>query len=897
MANKFKKSLAILQHEFQLQVYTVGTVIIFFILAFAMTKSMNSAENELPKMFIIFYTMIIGLVLPWQMNTKGHISPGYCRYHLSLPVATWQLYLLPLACRLLLLFVFIGIELLLYNILYGGAHHHYLNAGEMWQFSKISLLIYLTLQAYGWSKDSFKNLYFYLGIAFAVYAFVKPAMIPNIITDRYFSITVLFLVALAIVGVRNLRFGTIFVLPSIQNIFNLMRKKRQGKEKNFKSAVSAQFHYEWQRTWFYMPVGILLAIFLRFLFHVKYGQDLYTIHDLLGLAFFYAVVILLVSVIGIVFIDNKGFKSSYINHLPIATKYLAEIRLKCFSLSFAISLAMLFLSGIILYSYNNKISEIITATNFEFMNSPTLLIWFVASLFIWSFAVAFFIASTYFNNRIISIALPVLVLFYYISGKFVFGFYSGNDYELWIMPKYMPLATMIFAMVTIKLGLLYLNKRNVLIKAAYIVTAAVASFAWVLLSNQLLVFIIAPVVLICCFPLMAYKHKMLQQRHENSNTKIKLPWKLVNIVSLILVAFASYTYIVNQQQERKLKRIIQACETINTIPTANSKKINVGLFIDKNMPYKAENIKPLKQYFSLRQTPWVKISSIKTDSKACYAIVSFFDRLIYTSIRDKKYARAFKYYLFSNELALTNHIDYTDRYYYYRLVNPSTLYMTLQYYNPTDKELTELDNMLKQIFTLYIISIKKELNKAVSSWENGNAMELSKYGINSKNYRFIWLNVHNISNLTLSPIITGKKIDHSASTLSLIKSLNFMLGEKKYDRLSFKMGAGYPIHGTYPMRAIQKARVYIAMLRYRHKYGKFPNELKQLAPEFINSYELYLINDSTDYYYNRNRVHKKSYLILLANSIKAINKDMECSNQYAKHNIRRMQSKAKKTLL
>jgi hypothetical protein len=879
MANKFKKSLAILQQEFQLQVYTVGSVIIFFTLAFAMTKSMTPVENELPKLFIGFYTMIIGLVLPWQMNTKGHISPGYCRYHLSLPVATWQLYLLPLVFRLLLISIFIGIELLLYQALYGGNYHHYLNPGNMLYFAKISLLIYLILQAYAWSKDSFKNLYLYLGIAVIICAFTKPGIISNAVENGYFAIIVLFFVALAIVGVRNLRFGKICVLPGLQNIFNLARKGKRIKEKNFKSAVATQFYYEWQRTWFYMPLGSLFAIIFIFFVPLKAGRvfkDLFI--TLISGSFSYVVTILLISIVGIVLIGNKGFKSSYINHLPLDSKYLAAIKLKCFSLSFAIALLLLLVSSLILYGCNGSLRDLVNAGNFELMQSPALLIWFAMALVIWSFILAFFIASVYISNRAISIILPIVALIYCFSGALSFS-------SVVEVAGYLPLATMVYALIAIKFGLLYLGKKKNIIKTVYAVVAFFVSFMFVLLTNQVVFLSIIPLVLIFCFPLMAYKQKILQQRHESGNVKIKLPWKLITVVSFIFMTFVIYTYVVNQQQKKKLRKIIRECETINKISEVDEKKMNVGAFISENMPYKAENIKKLEIELEKCYHRKIDISNIVADSKVCYKTIGFVCDLLDKSLENQQYSRSLNYYLFSSKLRLACK-ERRIILFAYRLK------MILAYYTPTPEELNQLDNLLKKALYLNIKFQKKKLKQDVSYWENPDAsMETYIYGNSLPSNKFMGLELRSIADLTIAPLSTSRKINYATTSLNLIKCLNYLQSEKEQDGLSIKVYTNYLSLFAFYLRDtndIQKAIVHVAMLKYRHKYGNYPDALKLLVPEFLNKNDLYIaIYDNNDYFFRYLKTGRyKLRQLLHPNSIAYMNEYIKETKKHAQKYIK-----------
>ncbi len=307
MANNFKKSLAILQYEFRLQVITVAMVTGAVVLSLSVAKLYYPVENELARMFIAFYTIVIGLVLPWQMNTKGDIELGYCRYHLSLPVSTWKLYLIPLLFRILLIFVFIGIELLFHKIFYHGASARvYVTLDNMLTYIKISLLIYLTFQAYGWSKDSFKNLFILLGTVLIALAFIRISLIPYSIENPYFAILSLALILLAVVGGRSLRFGIIYRLPSLHLLLNLFGTKKYNKAKIFKNMFAAQFYHEWRRTWFYMPM--LTTATIIFCLLVKFRNNS-TTYDFLGLAIFYLAMMLIVPLCGIVLLKNRGFKS------------------------------------------------------------------------------------------------------------------------------------------------------------------------------------------------------------------------------------------------------------------------------------------------------------------------------------------------------------------------------------------------------------------------------------------------------------------------------------------------------------------------------------------------------------------------------------------------------------
>ena len=162
----------------------------------------GSHHLDTPLTSIYFFAIVIGLTLPWQLNTKGQIELGYCRYHLSMPVRTWQLYIIPLICRLCLIVFFVMIEVMLYWIFYQRV-----KSLDIVRVIKIAVLIYLVLQAYSWSKISFKNLFFYLGVMFAACVLLWPVLFRYIMGCPVYFVLVSGFTILAVMGVRYLRFS------------------------------------------------------------------------------------------------------------------------------------------------------------------------------------------------------------------------------------------------------------------------------------------------------------------------------------------------------------------------------------------------------------------------------------------------------------------------------------------------------------------------------------------------------------------------------------------------------------------------------------------------------------------------------------------------------------------
>ena len=259
MTGKLKKTLSILNGEFRLQLVVFCAVVAFFLLSMSCIKFFRFDERLLPVMFILIYMLIISFVLPWQTNLKGGISPGYCRYYLSLPVKTWQLYFWPLLSRLLLIVLFAAIVYVSYRLFFGYENEYYFYPRRIWNYTKISLMVYLVLQAFAWTKDSFKNLHIYFIAVFIICAFACPGIISGAFNDMYFPAVAIVLIVASFWGVRNLRKGIVRYLPLLPGVIS---RVSCYKVVSYRSATTAQFYQEWKRTWFFMPVIYLGFIIL-----------------------------------------------------------------------------------------------------------------------------------------------------------------------------------------------------------------------------------------------------------------------------------------------------------------------------------------------------------------------------------------------------------------------------------------------------------------------------------------------------------------------------------------------------------------------------------------------------------------------------------------------------------
>ncbi len=504
---------------------------------------------------------------------------------------------------------------------------------------------------------------------------------------------------------------------------------------------------------------------------------------------------------------------------------------------------MLLVTGLIIIACDNSLLNQLYAANLLLMQSPLLLIWSVAAVIIYSFILAFFIAGAYLNNRLISI-LMVLALF---------GYYLSNAYEMYRirdfgfrpdgLPWYIPLVTMMGAMIAVKFGLLYLNKISWIIKAIYIVTISVISFFWMILANQLPIFMLLPLLLIFSFPLMAYQQCTLQKRYEARGAKINIPWKLITLVALVFILFATYTKLLNQRLSSKLRQAIELCKTINKVPELKT-KINIALLVAEQEPDKEKIIKLFNAYYLKKYGEVPNVNNILTGTTTYYRLRIFFRDIIDSAIKQKKYTDAFRYYLFFLKLNLLNNRGHGFNLLY-------KLRYILQYYSPTTIELRQLNKLLREVESKNIIYIQREINDVLLTWKTGDVLiekyQYSYIDLEQKNFREFSLNT--FAEVALAPLDISRKINYSADTLKSIKALRFLQGKWNNNNiLSVKTYPSYANYHNFLLSRLQQqqyTKIYVATLQYRNKYGKSPKTPKLLVPEFLAKQELY-----TSYGYN-----------------------------------------------
>ncbi len=883
MDTRIRKSFKLLEQEFQLQFITAGTVIIFFILSFTMTRMTNALENDLPGMFIVFYAVCIGLVLPWQLNTRGHIELGYCRYHLSLPVRSWKLSILPMVCRLILVALCLGIEILFYRIYYVESEWRYLTINDMVLYIEISLLIYLVMQAYAWSKESFKNLFQYLGLVLIICLYFIPDCAGKIFALPYYPLIILFLVALAIIGVARMRFGRTFELPGVQDIFALATGWRKAgvKDRSFTGPAAAQMHAEWKRTWYFMPLLTLLFIIVCGIIDLSHNRGMLE-NVLIYLGMIYFAMTLPVPLFGRLFIDNIGFKSAYVNHLPVASKELAKIKIKCFAYSFSICLGLFFLWSVIrLFLVDKVIIARIYYLNAIILESPGVIVWIAAALVVWAFAMAFFIATADMNHRLLSVVLVTLTVVYYLNQYNIYGIYNsiakryyGFPYVYGKLPLYMPLAIMLCLLITIKLGLLYLEKRGIIAKVIYMIAAFVFSVLLVVAANYLVILTIIPAVLVFIYPFLAKYRQIIKERHEFGRDYICLPRRMIVTIVMILLAFSAYTFLLNRYQQKEIKKTLKECTAGEKVDIKLKNNLNVWKFIASKLP--ASEAADLKKQFE--QYLMTKYGHKRYNINNVNSIRELLSESVEESVKQKKYSKAINQLNLSYELQKAYYIKY-----YTVNNNIYSLGMILKH-ETSLAELDRLNQLQKQIFQKRLKFLKKSIYGYAELVSRDDSLKkfCSNYYARKEQKQSSF---SEFDALYLSPLVVNKNLNICDSMLYALKCINYGVGYNDKDILKYRFSLyslNFVINNLYHYYNLYKQQqsiAAVALARFKLKYGRDPKIINELVPEFLSSHELMLFYVPA--YLRQRKPSKWMYLARMKpNSLKELNAFMVQYSRY-----------------
>ncbi len=833
MTKTMKTSLAVFKQELQQQFISMGLVLFFFILSMLMTRFILSSPRGLDQTFIIFYTLIIGFILPWQLNTNGHLAPGYCRYHLSLPVATWQLSVIPFLSRLLLILSFIGIEMLLQLVLFGTESRHFTQLFIWRRLSQVTLMIYLLFQAFAWSKDCFKNLFSWVFIAIGLQIILKPELLPKVLDNDNLIIYLLIIATLStlsLVGVRNQRRGTIvFRLPGWTNLAALMEKLSFKRNKHHKDAGAAHFYQLWKQSWYYMPLITLAIIGVMFL--IK-GRPL-TLSDLTNYGYIkisaaYKVMIIATSLAGIIIINKNAFNTSYTANLPVNSRTITIAKIKCFCLSFAICLGIYLLW--IGYRFDTLLLHVIRMRSEVLLHSPGVIIWMLAAFIIWSYTLAFVIVAGYMKYRIFTFAILALIFeaFFYSRGCLMTRFLHFK------IPTYVLIIAGVNMLLFGKLAFCYCCNTKKLKRYLITVTSCIASAILAFFCCKYTVLFFIPLAALFAYPIIAQDHDDKRRNHEIIS-RPAFPKRLAAGVVIIFLCFSGFTAWLNSIQKTELDSLVKQYQT--RVPSSTRLKQQPSQtyeeYIKQNLPYKKELL-PKLMAVSGRNIVYP------------YKVRMFLISTVSNMLKQQEYKKAFKVLIFGIQVSKFGKMSYPFC---------SEIKRVLKCYKPSSDELEELTSLLRKSLEFRLKKDKKNLIGPIilrdmsspaftfisSTWV------YDVYSNYPKHYlRFV---LPSFNECFFSPLCYNDSINYMNNAFDALKAMNYMLtGNEKYfttRRISLNLISCIS-NDWWTCNSILRSTVYVATIKYQRKYGKKPESIKQLVPEFLHKNETWLFN--TDYY-------------------------------------------------
>lgn len=852
MHKNVKSSLAILKQELRLQFVSVGFIFMLFLATMLLIKYQQSGQNELSKLFIMFYTFTVGFALPWQVNTKGHIAPEYCRYNLNMPVGTWQLSILPLLCRLFLIFLFIGLELLLHTLLYGWGSNYYLTPDAVRFSIKTSLLVYFTLQAFAWSKDSFRNLFLWFGLGLGICAFYAPEYLLKVLDDDWrgtYWTLILFLTALALLGVRNLRRGNILALPGFKSLVSCFSVWLSVASRQYRSATTAYVHQLWRRSWYFMPLFALTFICIIHLvtmkFWLKYDFD----RDFLFIMVVYAVLTVVSPLFGIMYVDGKAFDSSYTNNLPLGSAQMAKAKLKCFSLSYAISLGV-FLSWIAYkLIFNAYFMNAVRARGEMLLQFPSLLVWMFLACIIWSFALAFVIVSGYIRYRIFTfsiLGIMILLLVYHgLPQNNILNLYLKFPYRSISIGYIIILASANF-MLFGKLCMGFIRRGNLLVTSVAVILVFIASsiFTIICCRYSTAMFCFPLTIVFVFYPIIGLTHVHEKKRHEMDLSRGNIPWKSGAVLLGVILCFNLYVSWVDYVQQKELKAITDKCENAaNKFYPYTQPEMSGREFVETYLPQKEKLMPELSGYIK------------KISRKAGYNNMTYNDHVgyylrskIYDVLKHKRYDDVLNIYLFNlKNWQLYGSQPSVDKYIFDQIIRNRQL---------SEGDLREIKqlyrNILRKMLALNkrgyagVIKRMKRIQPQMTFFASQNEIILHSYRMSMPGYQSDSDQYPRFSQVFLQPLCVNADINLLHNMLAVINAINYIQSGQQQFFTNQKINTGLVANNYYSLIACNRiinSIVEVALLQYRDKYGKEPQTLRQMVPEFLDENELYLFAD------------------------------------------------------
>ncbi|QSH40098.1 hypothetical protein P0136_01455 [Lentisphaerota bacterium ZTH] len=861
----FETSKAIIKEEFRLQLIAALWTAALFVLTMIAIRFTNNLAELLPAVMVTgFYIFAFGFVLPWQTNNHGHLTPGYCRYNLNLPLHTWQLTVLPFILRLSLLLGFIGLTTIAFAALYKFPNVHY-NWNTVIDYTEKSTLLYIGLQAFAWSRESFKNVFLWLGVAClaCAVAFQGIFKLFTVHSITYYwlavalllALTVALLLALAFFGVRNLQRGVIFSLPGLDMLARLLPKPKGYNQQSFETPEHALFVQTWKRTWYIMPSCL---VFFLVLVSILIFKPEYYHYNFLNLTAIFLGMCLTLPLIGIISIQRVE-RNRYFYNMPAPSYIISRARLKAFCLSFAVSLGIGVFGLFTIYKLflAPNLPNVLLNSQPNYFNQPVVVIWFVAAAIVWAYAIAFTIITAYYQRYLLFTFFVIAAGFIMLRSGLMSSLHGpgGLFRDLKSVPFWNIMLFAIMFLALAKYSSALTAKGGYVKKTARIISlfiaAALICFACLFLRFMLLI----PAVIIISYPAYALCRNISNKRHEQA-IDAPLPCRTILIVTVLFSLFASFSYLTESILKNRLTQQVKACKEITASCPWRYPEQNIMRYALKNAPFPKMLLLQIEKF---------KKSNPKSNTYAM--IKSVLSKLCYKS-NNSSSLKQLEFYL-----------QISAKYASISSSRLRRLIFGLPALDQADfKQLEQIKLSLRELFRNILVQrINTQVrvtNEMIKSFKAGFGFISEAAFSNNQTLLINRKAQQPPENISLVPVpyssagyldfrkryiikrrtqsfeskflmipILCSSLDYIDTRKRYIDSLLFILHQKDESKKSLPEGKDFFVDGSFPVscNAILESIVSIANRQYKIKNRTAPDNINQLVPRYLNLSETYLL--------------------------------------------------------
>jgi hypothetical protein len=373
------------------------------------------------------------------------------------------------------------------------------------------------------------------------------------------------------------------------------------------------------------------------------------------------------------------------------------------------------------------------------------------------------------------------------------------------------------------------------------------------LMNKAVIAVVLPILLIMVYPVAALRQSIRLKCREIDDHPIELPWKLIIVVIAFILSFGSYTYIINVRQEKELETVQSQISFPPVGEYLDLKWSDIAMFIKRNMPDYPESFNQDLDNYIEKKNNYFSFSKLDVCNE-------YLDYLIMQYYKGKEYEKVFKLVLFKLEL-MSKYGSGAKRGQHVNGIN-----YILEKYQPTSKDLARYIYLRKLANCRNYNLLRRGMRYPVSELISNQAYStlLSSHRSMHPRYKAGMLNS---TPLFLSPLCLNDKLSYLKTALYLIKCLDFQIGGCGVpDMPGYRANLHLIQHHLWGYLGLldvkgQKSVIAAAMYNYKIKYGKFPDELTDLVPAYLNEKDLVLFNKYKELFSNANAIRLSPLLV------------------------------------